>query len=101
MNHVCEWDYYFGSTQTKVLKMVMCRKLVYISENYNVLTSLNLIEDQSLEEEDEEDDEDEEPDRVMIDETHARSNSFGPVEIVQQTNQTDALNLDLNPDLEY
>ncbi|RGB27869.1 vitamin-D-receptor interacting mediator subunit 4-domain-containing protein [Rhizophagus diaphanus] len=58
-------------------------------------------EDQSLEEEDEEDDEDEEPDRVMMDETHARSNSFGPVEIVQQTNQTDALNLDLNPDLEY
>uniref|UniRef100_A0A1D1YVQ2 Mediator of RNA polymerase II transcription subunit 4 n=1 Tax=Anthurium amnicola TaxID=1678845 RepID=A0A1D1YVQ2_9ARAE len=57
-------------------------------------------EGQSLEEEDEDDDEDEEFDRVMIDETHARSNSFGSMEIVQQTNQTGAFNLDLNPESE-
>ncbi|CAI2163143.1 14773_t:CDS:2 [Funneliformis geosporum] len=32
--------------------------------------------------------------------THARSNSFGSVDITQQTSQTEAFNLDLNPDLE-
>ncbi|RIA99281.1 vitamin-D-receptor interacting mediator subunit 4-domain-containing protein [Glomus cerebriforme] len=58
-------------------------------------------EEHSRGEEDEEEDDDEELDHVVnLDETHARSNSFGSVEIVQQTNQTEAFNLDLNPELE-
>ena len=64
-----------------------------------LLTFGDQIEEQSIEEEDEEDDEDEEFDHVVIDETHARSNSFSSAEIVQQANPTEAFNLDLNPEL--
>jgi hypothetical protein len=75
-------------------------KYPYYLKIINILTFGSNIEEQSIEEEDEDDDEDEEFDHVAIDETHARSNSFGSAEIVQQTNQTEAFTLDLNPELE-
>src|SRR4051794_32014611 len=99
MKHACEWDYYFDNTRKKVMKKVGVIGCDWIKDIVSKLIDRFVqTEEQSVEEDEEEDEE--EFDHVLVDETHARSNSFGSVDITQQTNQTEAFNLDLNPDLE-